>query len=623
MVRIIDKINEHAKHSKTPFFSFEFFPPKTEEGRENLYIRMDRMSSLEPIFIDITWGAGGSTKDLSLMISKYSQTYFGAEVMMHLTCSGLTRAELKACLDVAKEAGIQNILALRGDPPRGAVTWEPTPGGCLNAAELVSLIKSEYGDYFGIAVAGFPEGYPSQLGEIDLDLDVKYLKAKVDAGADFVLTQFFYDSSVFINFVARCRAGGISCPILPGMMPIQSFSSFQRMASLCGTSVPDSIWESLSTIKADDEAVKSFGVSLCHKMCLELIEAGIPGFHFYTLNLERSVLAVLKELGIRDSTASRRALPWRASRSNLQGKEEDVRPINWANRPKSYISRTLTWDDFPNGRWGDSRSPAFGDLTAVHLLRPAAGSKADRLAMWGEAPVSPQDVFNVFSAYVEGKVPILPWCETALQDETGMISLELVEANRCGMLTINSQPAVNGEKSDHKVFGWGGDKGRVYQKAYLEFFCSPELLDVILALISPDSLLTCHAINHEGVVRKSKETVTDSAHGHSSATTALTWGVFPDKEIKQPTVFDESAFEVWSKEAFQLWVSAWASLYDDESESAALLYDMHDSYYLVAIVDNDYIEPSLFTFVGQLIEARTVRNGTSSPRDGVSSPPEF
>ena len=212
MVKIIDKINQSIS---APFFSFEFFPPKTEAGVENLYLRMDRMTALQPIFVDITWGAGGCTRDLTMAISEYTQTYFGVDALMHLTCTNLTLSNLKDILKNARELGIQNILALRGDPPKGALQWEPISGGCNNAIDLVKLIRKEHGEYFGIAVAGFPEGHPHS--KESLQDEVRYLKQKVDAGADFVLTQFFYDPDVFIEFLQQCRDVGIRCPIIPGV----------------------------------------------------------------------------------------------------------------------------------------------------------------------------------------------------------------------------------------------------------------------------------------------------------------------------------------------------------------------------------------------------------------------
>eukprot|EP01036_Dinobryon_divergens_P053852 gene53852-71964_t len=212
MVKIIDKIKDSQSRSSI-FFSLEFFPPKTEAGVENLYLRMDRMTSLQPIFVDVTWGAGGSTKELTTSISAHAQKYFGVDVLMHLTCTNMSVSQLKSALIAAKEAGIQNILALRGDPPKGAQFWEPNNDGFLHAVDLVRLIRQEHGDYFGIAVAGFPEGHPQT--QDDATSDIRYLKEKIDAGADFILTQFFYDINVFLNFVQRCRDTGITCPIIP------------------------------------------------------------------------------------------------------------------------------------------------------------------------------------------------------------------------------------------------------------------------------------------------------------------------------------------------------------------------------------------------------------------------
>lgn len=301
MVKIVDKLRNSPIE---PYFSFEFFPPKTEAGVENLYLRMDRMTALQPIFVDVTWGAGGSTKDLTMAICHYTQTYFGVDVLMHLTCTNLKIDEIKAILNTAKEMGIQNILALRGDPAKGSIAWEPCAGGCENATDLVRLIRKEFGDYFCIGIAGFPEGHPtSGLG---VDRDIEFLKDKVDAGADFILTQFFYDSKVFLDYKKKCEEANIQIPIIPGMMPIQSFSSFHKMTSFCKTKVPDRVWVDLAPIRDDDEQVKMYGVRLCTEMCKELGKHGVKGFHFYTLNLEKSVTLVLNELGVQDSLAIRK-----------------------------------------------------------------------------------------------------------------------------------------------------------------------------------------------------------------------------------------------------------------------------------------------------------------------------
>ena len=191
-------------------------------------------------------------------------------------------------------------------------------------------------------------------------------------------------------------------------------------------------------------------------------------------------------------------------------------------------------------------------------------SKDDYLALWGEAPVTPQDVHEVFASYIEGKIPLLPWCEIELHLETNAISGILAILNRAGFLTINSQPAVNGERSDHPVNGWGGVGGYVYQKAYVEFFVSPEYLHYFQEVIGNYETLNMHAINANGKC-------IDNGH---TGVTALTWGVFPNREILQPTIFDPESFVVWSKESFQLWKEGWASLYDDETESSELLHNV-------------------------------------------------
>jgi methylenetetrahydrofolate reductase (NADPH) len=270
---------------------------------------------------------------------------------------------------------------------------------------------------------------------------------------------------------------------------------------------------------------------------------------------------------------------------------EDVRPINWANRPKSYVARTNAWDDFPNGRWGDGRSPAFGELSNSHFFRPSVGSKDDRKAMWGEAPLAPEEVYEVFAKYVEGSIPVLPWCETPVHSETSLISTRLASINRRGYMTVNSQPAVNGDPSEDAVFGWGGAGGYVYQKAYIEFFCSPDNLNALNEAFKTRPSLCYYAIDHGGNRRGSAK----------QAATALTWGVFPNKEILQPTIFDPNTFSVWSEEAFELWLT-WACLFDDETDSSALIHDIHDTYFLVAVVDNDFQKSDIYSIFDQIID---------------------
>lgn len=583
---LIQKINRCLEEKK-PFYSFEFFPPKTAAGAKNLFTRMHRMAQLEPMFMDVTWGAGGSTADLTLDISAQAQNFCQAEVMTHLTCTNMPITEVKRTLEKVKEAGVRNILALRGDPPKGAEQWEACEGGFEHAVDLVSYIRKEYGDYFGIAVAGYPEGHISATSPAD---DIKYLKMKVDAGADFVITQLFYDVDVFLEWVKRCRAAGITCPIVPGIMPIQNYNGFKRMTSFCRTRVPPSILRALQPIKQDDSQVKEFGIQLAVQMCKKLHDSGFVGLHFYTLNLERSVTRILQGVGhVRAKTSGQ--LPWKQSQVSRR-RREDVRPIFWANRPNSYLDRTRHWDEFPNGRWGDSSSPAFGDLSDYHLCTYKTGPRATRRQIWGE-PKEIRDVYKIFSSYIEGRVPRLPWCENAVQLETVPIKAMLMRMNMCGFLTINSQPRVNGAPSTDPAVGWGGPGGYVYQKAYLEFFTSKRNMERVVAAVPPGSQLQYMAVNAAGDIR---------SNAPSDTTTAVTWGVFPHQEIKQPTVVDAEAFMVWKDEAFALWQSQWAAIYPKTSPAPGVLQQVHQTFYLVNIVDNDFVHGDIFAFFARIMD---------------------
>lgn len=374
------------------FYSFEFFPPKTEPGLENLLTRIDRMCHrLDPLFISITWGASGSTLSRTLSIAGHAQRFACVDVLLHLSCTGLSREQIANVLSMAKSSGVHNILALRGDPPRGKRAWnvgDVSGGECERAIDLVKLIRKLHGSYFCIGVAGHPEGHPSSPNtEQGREDEMRHLKEKMDTGADFIITQFFYDVEIFLEYVRRCRNAGITAPIIPGIMPIQSYSSLMKMTSFCGISVPSDVQSRLEKIQDDDEAVKKAGCEIATEMCQSILcgnkEAGALGFHFYTLNLERSTTQILVGLDARDDrvasrstspafiylggdlqqsttdsyprrergesitekvTSKRRLLPWKPSTMENRSKEA-VRPINWSNRPHSYVMRTDDWDE--------------------------------------------------------------------------------------------------------------------------------------------------------------------------------------------------------------------------------------------------------------------------------------
>ena len=392
----------------------------------------------------------------------------------------------------------------------------------------------------------------------------------------------------------------------------QSYASFIRMTKSCDIAVPKHIMERLEPVKEDDEAAKIIGCEIAVEIAMKIlntseVDGGMDGVHFYTLNLERSITHILMAMdvvstlhqtadsdnkqeeksgitaspGLSAVSSSRRQYPWRPSAMERREKE-DVRPINWANRPKSYVMRTEDWDEFPNGRWGDSTSPAFGELSELsHFYSFSLGSDEDRLAMLGQNPTTPQDIYEVFAKYVEGKVPHLPWCETALKPESFTIQGQLASLNRAGFLSINSQPPVNGVPSSHPVFGWGGTGGYIYQKSYIEFFVSPENAQILIEMVAMNESMNLYAVNNEG-----KEMRAGLAEG---GITALTWGVFPNREILQPTIFDPDTFLIWAEEAFSLWTSMWLNLYEFGSTSFDLIENIRDTYCLVAIIDNDFM----------------------------------
>jgi methylenetetrahydrofolate reductase (NADPH) len=497
--------------------------------------------------------------------------------------------------------------------------WMTHQNGFSYATDLVRHIREQFGDYFGICVAGYPTGHPECSSYED---DLRHLKEKVDAGADFIITQLFFRAEVFLQFVQDCRQVGITVPIIPGIMPIQGYASLRHLVQLSKLEVPSEIRDAVEPIKGDDEAIREYGIRQCTELCQKLLEeAGAPGIHFYTLNREVAVREVLKKLRMWNENPARRPLPWRPS-ANAKRSSEDVRPIFWATRPKSYIYRTQEWDEFPNGRWGNSASPAFGDLKDYYLFYLASKEKpADLRKMWGEELKGEADVAQVFTCYITGdmnasgvKVTRLPWNDDELALETGLIVDRLAKLNRNGILTINSQPNVNGVSSSDEKVGWGGPGGYVYQKAYLEFFASPTKVDVLLKVIKEEyKWISYHVINHDGSEERT--------NSDEKVPIAVTWGVFPGKEIIQPTVVDPESFHFWKDEAFALWKQQWGRLYPDESKSRQVIDLIHNSYYLVNLVDNNYVGGNrLWEILDKVISISVVEAAGDATTNGVTPP---
>ncbi|RDB23864.1 Methylenetetrahydrofolate reductase 1 [Hypsizygus marmoreus] len=575
-MKISHKIEQSAKEEKI-WWSFEYFPPRTAQGLQNLLDRIERMRALGPEFIDITWNAGGRTSDLTSEMVKTCQGLIGIETCMHLTCTNMPKEKVDIALRDAKKHGCRNVLALRGDPPTGKDEWEAVEGGFMHGIDLVRHIRREYGDYFDIAVAGFPQH--QLLPPEERDLEMKYLKEKIDAGVNLIFTQMFYDVQVFIDWVRSVRAAGITVPIVPGIAPIQTWNGFQRATSLAKIAIPQHFLDALEPYKNDDERVRAIGTKLVADMCRRILSEnlGIRGLHFYTMNLERGTKMLLEELNLVPRVETIKPLPWRQCLTPNR-RQETIRPIFWANRTKSYISRTENWDEYPNGRFGDSRSPAYGELDGYGVW--IKQTKVDALKLWGH-PTTFQDVATLFARFCTQDLSALPWSDQAPSTETSIISKQLARMNELGFLTINSQPAVNGVRSDDKVFGWGPSNGYVYQKAYLEFFVNPTLLSLLLKHIERDSNITYYVINNRGDLR---------TNTHSDGPNAVTWGVFPGKEIIQPTIVEAVSFMAWKDEAFELG-QQWARLYEHDSPSQKLISELMDTCFLVNVVHNDFHDP--------------------------------
>jgi methylenetetrahydrofolate reductase (NADPH) len=285
------RIDEILAKAEEPVFSFEFFPPKTDNGERVLGQALESLRQLEPDFVSVTYGAGGSTRDRTVKLTKWIKQELGVEAMAHLTCVGASRADLQTVLGDITQAGVENVLALRGDPPRGETEWTAHPEGLSYSAELVEMIKAEHGLCIGAAC--FPEVH---LEAVDMAHDLDYLKRKVQAGATFLITQLFFDNSYYFHFVEEARAIGIDVPIVPGIMPITNAAQIKTITGMCGATLPPELVSQLELRTGNPDAVAELGVSYATLQCAELLARGAPGVHFYTLNRSPATRAILSAL---------------------------------------------------------------------------------------------------------------------------------------------------------------------------------------------------------------------------------------------------------------------------------------------------------------------------------------
>lgn len=279
-------------NSNEPLFSVEFFPPKSDETAQQLLQTAQRMQSFAPDFVSITYGAGGSTRSRTLKYASQLREDYGFSVMPHLTCVGHSREELKQTISEFKQAGLQQIMALRGDPPKGETNFTPHPDGLSYANDLVHLIREFYPEC-AIGVGGYPEKHPEAPS---LEIDLLNLKRKVDAGANFVTTQLFFDNASYFEFVEKCRQADITVPILPGLMSVTSYQQAVRFCEMCGTSIPDELNQKLVAAGEDKAAVEAIGVEWTYRQAHELLEKGAPGIHLYILNRAGPATALMQKL---------------------------------------------------------------------------------------------------------------------------------------------------------------------------------------------------------------------------------------------------------------------------------------------------------------------------------------
>jgi methylenetetrahydrofolate reductase (NADPH) len=284
------KISEKLATTR-PAFSVEFFPPKDEAGMTRLFETVEKLGPYAPAFVSVTYGAGGSTRKLTVELVSRIKREAGLETMAHLTCAGATRDELAKVLDQLAAAGIDNVIALRGDPPQGQTKFVAAEGGFAQASELIGFIRARYG--FCVAAACYPEKH---IEAVSFESDLTFTKQKVDLGADVLITQLFFDPETYFVFVNKARAAGIQVPIVPGVMPVTSLAGIKRMTALCGVGIPSGLLARLEAAGDDAEAVQRIGVEHATEQCRTLLAGGAPGIHFYTLNRSRATVDILERL---------------------------------------------------------------------------------------------------------------------------------------------------------------------------------------------------------------------------------------------------------------------------------------------------------------------------------------
>jgi methylenetetrahydrofolate reductase (NADPH) len=285
------KITDIWKMRETPTLSFELFPARSEKAAMNLEKAINKLATLNPDFVSVTFGAGGSTREGSRQLLEKLKLEMGLQVIAYFACYGLSPEDIEDVLNSYQTLGIESILAVRGDTPHDE-SFKPHPDSLAYASDLVAFISPKYD--FCIGVAAYPEGH---IDSPNLEKDIEHLKYKIDQGAEYIITNYFYDNRFFFDFLERCQSVGIDVPIIPGVMPIYSVKMMERLAALCGATITEEIYQGIATLQEDDkEGLLEFGIEFAYQQCVSLIEAGIPGLHIYTMDRSKSTVGIINRL---------------------------------------------------------------------------------------------------------------------------------------------------------------------------------------------------------------------------------------------------------------------------------------------------------------------------------------
>ena len=547
--------SKESKDSKS--FSVEFFPPSTDAGFNNLISRAQRLQAMGAKFVSITWGAGGTSAERSVKLAQRLATALGSSVpiVLHLTCTNMSKKVLDETLKLisAPDSGIDNILALRGDKPRNDYNFD---NEFVWAVDLVKYIKQQYGDRFCVGVAGYAEGFTDSPTQIpDVQKDIEYLADNVEAGAEFVMTQMFYDPGKFEAYAEKIRSHPRLGPkiadnfLFPGLMPLVSYRTFVRSAELSHASIPISVLQKIKKLDVhDDEQIKAYGVEMMTELIEDLMEHGVNKFHFFSLNLEKSLTQILTKTGLATHA-----------------------PIPSPLMPGSPTLRAIDWDEFTNGRYTDPNSAAFGEIDGYGpVVHGTLGNEPN--PRWGDLQTL-NDISKMFIRHITNELPVFPFGDEPLSAETALIQEELINLNVRGQWTLSSQPAANGCSSSDKIIGWGPPNGKIYQHAYVECLVDRKDWADLKERVSKDENATYYAASVTGEI---------DSNCNKAVRNVVTWGVWGDSRA-DTTIIAYESFAVWRDETFAV-LNSWKQLYKPDSKTYNLLAEVVKDRVLVTIL---------------------------------------